>query len=56
VRGEKYFLELWHEHEAPSKVWGHDFRSARTRRDHAGSKSITVTTIRRRRSARRRTA
>ena len=46
--------ELWHEHETPSKIWGHDYRSAPTRRDHGGSKAITVTTVRRRRSARRR--
>jgi hypothetical protein len=52
----KFFLELWHQHEAPSKIWGHDFRSARTRRNRSDSKSITVTTVRRRRSARRRAA
>ncbi|GAA0903134.1 hypothetical protein [Virgisporangium aurantiacum] len=46
--------ELWHEHETPSQIWGHDHRSARTRREGHGSKSITVTTVRRRRSSRRR--
>lgn len=47
-------LQLWHEHETPSKIWGHDRRSTRTRRDRGGSKSITVTTVRRRRTDRRR--
>lgn len=46
--------ELWHQHETPSQIWGHDHRSARTRRDRSRAKSITVTTIRRRRSHRRR--
>ena len=49
----QFFLELWHEHETPSRIWGHDYRSARTRRDRTGSKSITVTTVRRRRRERR---
>ncbi|GAA0952454.1 hypothetical protein [Virgisporangium aurantiacum] len=47
-------LQLWHEHETPSRIWGHDHRSARTRRDRTTSKSITVTTVRRRRADRRR--
>jgi hypothetical protein len=51
----QFCLQLWHEHETPSRIWGHDFRSARTRRDRTGAKNITITTVRRRRTERRRT-
>ena len=45
----KQFLRLWHEHEIPSGVWGHDRRNrprAEVRR------SVTVVTVRRRKRRR----
>jgi hypothetical protein len=41
----KQFLRLWHEHETPSGVWGHDRRNRPRAEDR---RSVTVVTIRRR--------
>jgi hypothetical protein len=48
----KLFLQLWHEGETPSRVWGRDHRNARRRNERVDYKKITVTTIRRRRQRR----
>jgi hypothetical protein len=47
----KQFLRLWHEGEKPSGVWGHDRRKRSKPRD-SDQRSVTVVTIRRRRTRR----
>jgi hypothetical protein len=44
----KQFLRLWHQHEQPSGVWGHD----RRKRSNPKQRSVTATTVRRRKARR----
>src|SRR5690606_15785363 len=41
-QARRAFLTLWHEHEAPSRPWGHDVRGKHTR----GRRTVTGTVLR----------